>query len=85
LSEIAGVSKSQLERDFTRVFAMTPLQYQTRLRMEYAKRLIGQQWRLVDIALECGYAEQSAFTRRFSAYFGISPSAERAALNLRAS
>jgi len=74
LTDIAGVSRAQLERDFQRVFDLSPGRYQTRLKLQHAATLLGGAASIAEIALDCGYADQSAFSRRFLAETGQTPS-----------
>lgn len=77
LSALAGVSQSQLERDFDRVLGTTPQRYKLRLRLQHAMTLLATDEPIAQIALACGYADQSAFSRRFRSEIGLSPSAFR--------
>ncbi len=53
---------------------LTPSEYLNRLRMSKAKELlINTQYRIVDIALQTGYANGSSFTRTFHIKEGQSP------------
>lgn len=67
-------------RHFTRAFRgsmrMSPHEWLLRLRIEKAKSLLASSRRvLADIALECGFADQSHFTRVFQRSVGSSPGA----------
>lgn len=73
LAQRVGVSRSQMERDFLRLFGLPPQKYLTRCRIEAALDLLDGPMSLVEIAHECGYADQSAFTRQFRASVGLSP------------
>lgn len=77
LAAEAGVSISQLERDFRRVFAMNLRDFLSRLRMERAVELLDQGAGIASIAYACGYSDQSSFTRSFRRMFAVSPSAYR--------
>jgi AraC family transcriptional regulator len=67
-------------RCFKRSTGDTPYQYLTRLRLEEAKRLmLTAQHTLAEIALACGFGDQSHFTRIFSRNVGMSPAAWRRA------
>lgn len=73
LADMAGISKSQLERDFLRLFALTPRAFLQHARLERALRLLETEMSIAAIAYECGYADHSAFTRRFRESIGTSP------------
>jgi AraC-like DNA-binding protein len=68
----------QLERDFIKLIGMSPRRYLTRLRMEAAVELLERSNDpILKVADACGYSDQSAFTRRFRAAVGMSPSEYR--------
>lgn len=69
----AGVSVSQLERDFVKLFGLPPRRYMTKVRFEAALDLLKAGGSIAEVAHACGYADQSAFTRRFRAAIGMSP------------
>lgn len=73
----SGCSSSQLERDFARVFHLSPKNYQTRLRIQIAKDRLRQDVPLFDIATECGFIDQSGLSRAFKMNTGITPSRYR--------
>ena len=78
LAQEAGTSPSQLERDFRRIFAVSPRGFLHRIRMQEARRLLEDSDATISaIAQECGYADQSAFTRRFAAEMGVTPTQYR--------
>lgn len=78
LAKLAGVSVMQLERDFIRLIGMSPRRYLTRVRMEAAVELLERSNDpILKVADACGYSDQSAFTRRFRAAVGMSPSEYR--------
>ncbi|MFO0451745.1 MAG: helix-turn-helix domain-containing protein [Pseudomonadota bacterium] len=68
-----GVSASQLERDFARVLELTPREIHTMARIDRALELLGEGMAVARVAQECGFADHSAFTRRFRALVGRTP------------
>src|SRR6266571_1168533 len=77
-SALTGLSASQFGRAFKVSTGMTPHKWHLAIRIEYAKRMLtDREKRLVDIALEAGFSEQSHFTRAFTSANGISPNAWR--------
>jgi AraC family transcriptional regulator len=57
---------------------VTLYQYVLYLRMERAKSLLKQrQITISDVAIECGFASKSHFTRLFRQMSGITPKADR--------
>ncbi len=74
------LTPSHFGRYFKRSTGVTPYQYLTGLRLEAAKRLmLTTQRSLAEIALACGFSDQSYFTRIFSRDVGTSPAAWRRA------
>lgn len=73
LARRVGVSPSQLERDFVELFGLSPRRYLTKIRIDAALELLRGETPISQVALECGYADQSAFARRFRSAVGFSP------------
>lgn len=74
LSQIAGVGKYYLCREFRRAYGFTLNQYQNQLRMNAARRmLLNQNKPLSEISLELGYCDQSHFGRNFKRHVGTAP------------
>ena len=80
LAGLADLSVAQLERHFRRVFLLTPHQALNKLRIEAAMRLLGGKDSVAAIGVACGFADQSAFARRFKATVGMTPRAYRGLL-----
>jgi AraC-like DNA-binding protein len=75
LAACAHLSVSQLQREFQRLFSMTPTLYITRVRLLMARRLLEEGGAaLGQIALDCGFYDQSHFTRTFRSMVGQTPS-----------
>jgi PAS domain S-box-containing protein len=74
LAAAAGVSAAQIERDFRAAFSMPPRRFQQKLRIDWACAALIGGAPVAEIALACGFADQSAFTRRFHAIAGCTPS-----------
>ncbi|ODS59595.1 MAG: hypothetical protein ABS36_01315 [Acidobacteria bacterium SCN 69-37] len=74
----SGLSAYQFEQRIQQVFHLTAGQLIRRVRMEAAmQRLRDTADSIATIALDCGYSDQSAFTRQFRRAIGQSPSAYR--------
>lgn len=67
------VNKYNLQKDFKRKIGLTPLAYQTVIRIENSKKLFYTDMPLVEIALESGFHDQSHFTHSFKKYVGVTP------------
>jgi AraC-like DNA-binding protein len=79
LARLAHMSVRTFERKFHASFHLTPQEYVRRLRMSMASRaLVYTSHRLADVALRCGFVDQSHFTREFRRHFGRTPRAYRA-------
>lgn len=70
------ISEAYFRRIFKERFSVSPKEYITSLRMEYAKKLLqSRQVSVSEAAQMCGYPEPCHFSREFSRYTGISPKA----------
>ncbi|MCW6508839.1 AraC family transcriptional regulator [Lichenifustis flavocetrariae] len=78
LAELANLSTFQLDQRIRAMFGLSAGQYLTRLRIDQASELLRQSREPISqIALDCGYADQTAFTRQFTKLVGLSPGAYR--------
>ncbi len=78
LAEVAGISQSHFARLFKQSMDITPHQYLIEQRVERAKKLLQQrQVAIADVALECGFANQTHLTKCFRQLIGITPKAYR--------
>jgi AraC-like DNA-binding protein len=78
LSELVSCSDAHFARAFKRTFGMPPHAYLTRRRLEQACHLMRvSDASLTDIALSCGFTDQSHLCRIFRAIVGQSPGAWR--------
>lgn len=74
LATKAHLSTSQLQREFRRLFRMNPGDYILRVRLLMARRQLEETSAPVGrIALDCGFYDQSHFTRAFRATTGLRP------------
>jgi transcriptional regulator GlxA family with amidase domain len=64
MAERLAMSPRNFSRQFLREFGVTPLQFITRLRVEMARRLLGESTRSrAEIASECGFGSVDALER----------------------
>ena len=78
LAEMAGLSVYQFDQRIRSWFHVTAGQYLLKVRIDAAcKRLSSSAEAIAQIALACGYSDQSAFSRQFKQAVGISPLAYR--------
>ena len=74
LAEIARLSPSAFHRRFKAMTSMTPLQYQKRLRLLEARRLMLADAVTAEVAAhEVGYESASQFSREYARAFGAPP------------
>jgi AraC-like DNA-binding protein len=79
LARLAHLSVRALERKFRASFHVTPQEYLRRLRLHMASRALVYTHRpLAKVALDCGFADQSHFSREFRRHFGRTPRDYRA-------
>ncbi|QDQ29252.1 AraC family transcriptional regulator [Chitinimonas arctica] len=74
LAEQAGVSLAQFERRMKKIFQLSAGQFLTKTRIDAAARqLAGTELAISDIALACGFCDQSALSRQFRQLTGMTP------------
>ena len=74
LAALAHLSVSQFQREFGRLYGMSPGEYLLKVRLLMARRALEEGNAAVGaIALECGFYDQSHFNRAFRAQLGIPP------------
>jgi AraC-like DNA-binding protein len=76
LAALCGLSRGYFIRAFKQATGMPPHRWLLMQRVKRAKDLLrGTNMPLADVAVACGFADQSHLTRVFSKAFGISPGA----------
>jgi AraC-like DNA-binding protein len=79
LASLAHLSVRAFERRFRASFHVTPQQYLRKLRLHMASRaLVYTNQPLAKVALNCGFVDQSHFSREFRRHFGRTPRDYRA-------
>jgi len=74
LARELGMSVSSFHQHFRAVTAMSPLQYQKRLRLQEARRLmLGEHLDAAGAAYRVGYDDASHFSREYKRLFGFPP------------
>lgn len=74
-AEAIGMGERTLHRLFSLETGMTFSQWREQARLVSALREIADGKKGVEVALNCGYSSQSAFSAMFRRHFGVSPSA----------
>lgn len=74
IATVAGVHPVHLSREFRKHYDCTIGEYLRKLRVEHASRLLANtDTTLSEIALTCGFADQSHFSATFKRTMGITP------------
>ena len=77
LADMAALSASAFHRHFKTVTALSPLQYQKRVRLLHARTLlIAGEVNVTSAAFTVGYESATQFSREYARLFGRSPSRE---------
>ncbi|MEO8804702.1 MAG: helix-turn-helix transcriptional regulator [Burkholderiaceae bacterium] len=76
----AGLGIRQFTRAFRDATGRSPHQYLLHRRVEQAKALIREGLPLADVAIQCGFSDQSQLTRTFVAQLGTTPGRFRTGL-----
>jgi AraC-like DNA-binding protein len=78
LAAVAGLSRSQFDRHFGRLFGSAPREYLLRVRVNAAARLLAaSDDKTTSIALATGFYDHSHFSRTFHRIMGVSPQVYR--------
>lgn len=74
ICDSVGYSKSTVLTQFKKEFHTTVNNYLNSIRLEHSKKMLENSDRTVsEIALDCGFSDQSYFSKMFSAKFGKTP------------
>ncbi|HZR46729.1 MAG TPA: AraC family transcriptional regulator, partial [Candidatus Manganitrophaceae bacterium] len=85
LASEVGMSASTFHHHFRALTAMSPLQYQKRLRLNEARRLmLTESLDAAGAAFQVGYESPSQFSREYSRLFGAPPLRDIMSLRLTA-
>lgn len=78
LASVAGLTRHHLVRLFKRATGLTPHAYLTDCRIRAARRLLASGAPPAEVAVACGFFDQSHLTRAFKSRIGLAPGAYRA-------
>lgn len=73
LSQVSGMGKFQVIRQFQAIYGLPPHAYLRQLRVQHARQAILAGLTLVDAALLAGFADQAHMTRAFHRTLGYTP------------
>lgn len=69
-----SLSRRQIERLFNRYLGITPVRYMNDLRLARGRALLAEtDMKVTDVAVACGYASTSHFSKSFRKKYGVSP------------
>ncbi|MEL6690796.1 MAG: GlxA family transcriptional regulator [Pseudomonadota bacterium] len=86
LAKDVGMSTRQLERLFRRYLNRSPKRYYMELRLQKARNLLMQtDMSVINVALACGFASPSHFSKCYRAHYNTTPYRERGAQAARMS
>lgn len=78
LAEEVGMSTRQLERLFRRYLNRSPKRYYMEIRLQKARNLLMQtEMSVINVALACGFASPSHFSKCYRAHYQTTPYRER--------
>ena len=84
LAKDVGMSTRQLERLFQRYLNRSPKRYYMELRLQKARNLLMQtDMSVINVALACGFASPSHFSKCYRAHYDTTPYRERGAQSSR--
>jgi len=74
LAAIMQLSPSQFRKRFKALFQLSPQEFILKTRLKRAARLLSEtEYPLVKVAIQCGYCDQSYFTKQFNSFYGSTP------------
>lgn len=77
LAHTVGMSVSSFHKHFRDITLMSPLQYQKKIKLSEARRLlIAEKLDISSTSIQVGYESVSQFSREYKRFFGVSPSAD---------
>ncbi len=86
LAKDVGMSTRQLERLFRRYLNRSPKRYYMELRLQKARNLLMQtDMSVINVALACGFASPSHFSKCYRSHYNTTPYRERGSRSVRLS
>jgi AraC-like DNA-binding protein len=75
LERVTSHSRWQLSRDFRAMFGTSPHRYLVSRRLDRARHMMLAGYATAEVAVSCGFSDQSHFGRMFKKGFGLTPNA----------
>lgn len=73
-TQAANLSRSAFIAKFSNLLGISPMAYLSQQRLQYAyQQLCEGQRKVIDVAMECGYENESSFSKAFKRQHGIAP------------
>lgn len=73
MGALARLDKYSLVRGFNSHYGITPWRYLEALRVNLGQQMLGEGRKIAEVAINCGFTDQSHFSRCFKARTGITP------------
>jgi AraC-like DNA-binding protein len=74
LAAHSSLSERQFRRQFHEIFEMSPQEFILKTRIQAACKVLKQgESPISEVAINCGFCDQSSFTHQFRKYLGITP------------
>ncbi len=73
LAALTQLNRHYMIRAFKKEVGLTPHAYQTMRRVQVAKNKLAKGEQVIDVAIDCGFYDQSHLNRVFKKYHGITP------------
>lgn len=78
LAAAANLSESHFRRSFKQCFGIAPQEFILQQRLRQAAKMLTQTDRsITEVSLDCGFGDQSHFSRQFGRFFGETPRSYR--------
>jgi AraC-like DNA-binding protein len=74
VGQTCGISSSNLRLKFSKYYGYSPIEYLTRLRVEFAVRLLSiKEISIEEVAEKSGFSDSKYFSRIIKKYYGVPP------------
>jgi len=78
LAEMVGMSVRQIERNFNKVFGLSPVKFRRQKQVQKARWLADNTGlNVTEIAMACGFGSQAQLAKHFKEYWGVSVTQRR--------